>query len=679
MALVVLESGRLYQAVSTTDLLRFVAVIVVSSWLAACGGSALEGAGPDGGTGDVDAVDGVEEVDATDVNDADGSSETSADGDEVETVGDTGDDGDDGEIDAGPVDWEPLSMGDEGVIDDVVIVSEALGFAASGSRVLRWDGRLWATYGAPFPADAGEAPAVHGVWADDAVVIAVGDGGRAALRAVDGGGWQLMAGAPEVALRAVSGRASDDVYAAGDDGTVIHWNGQAWATLFSLTTIDLNALWIRPGSSGDEGVFAVGSGGQLVSLVDGAWKASQITAGSVVLEDIQGLDDGTLVAVGDKHTITIKRPQAAAWQGQVSNDERLRDLRALASDDGVLRIFGAAGAVLIASGPSWNLDASVGAVAGLKDFAVADGALGGPIVALARGGGGIQLAGDSWSTVSTRPEATLTDFAEQAGVLWAVGGKGFLARRTGAGWSVVASGTSQDLFGITAVSDTRLIAVGARGTIVSIETAGDEVVITPVVAPVPIDLYGVASVGDGSALACGRGGTVLAIGQAATLVVSGTTADLRAVTLGGDGRMWVSGAFGTLVRMPTSELGLPEAIASGVGGALSGLAPSEDGVWAVGDNGVILRATAGEVTLEHEAPGAFLYAIATTEAGDAVAAGSGGLVLVRRGASWQPEIVSERGASFDAVHVADDGSEALIGGVFRLMHVEVRRLALESP
>lgn len=649
--------------------MRCGAALVAAVGLVACGGSALEGVGPGGGdtANEVDAVDTFEDSDTSEAIDT--SEEVDTDrpetGSDVET---------DGEVDVGPAEWEPVALGDEGIVSDVVIVSDRLGFAASGRRVLRWDGRLWSPYGEP------GAGAVYGVWSDGAVVVAVGEGGLAAARAVDGGAWggawEALAGAPVVTLRAVAGRGPGDVFAAGDDGTVVHWDGAAWTTRFTSGTIDLHALWIRPGTSDDEGVFAVGTGGQLVSAVDGVWKATQIAAGSVVLEDILGRADGTLIAVGDKHTVTMRRPQAGAWQGQITNDDRQRDLAALAELNGVVRAFGESGAVLTLAGTTWNVDTSAAVAAGVRPFAVADAGPEGPLVALAQGGDGVRFDGAAWSALATTPEATLTDFARTpgSGELWATGTRGFLARRGAQGWSVLPVGVEADLNALAAVSETTLVAVGGRGTIVWIEDGEARVV----AAPVPIDLQGVAATPLG-VIACGRGGTLLRVDEdGATLIASGTTADLRAVALGGDGRVWIAGAFGTLLRMGDEGLGEPAMIGSGVGGALSDLAATGDGVYGVGDNGVILRASAAEVVLEHEAPGAFLYAVATREDGAAVAVGAGGRLLVRAAEGWVGEQVSERGATFEAVVLGEDG-EALAGGVLRVMHVERRILALEAP
>ncbi len=562
-----------------------------------------------------------------------------------------------------PSDWEPVSLGDEGVIDDLVLVDAALGFAASGTRVLRWDGLLWGPYGTP-----AEEAAVHGVWADDEVVVAVGEGGLAARRTT-GSDWELLAGAPAVTLRAVVGRSADDVFAAGDDGTLVHWDGTTWSTKFTKDTFDLHAMWLRPGSTGDEGVYAVGSGGQLVTLnpTTGAWAASGITFSTVLLSDIIGLTNGTLIAVGDKHTITGRTTTAITWVAQVSNDTRSRDLSAIAESNGVARIFGASGTVLSGTGAGWNVDVTAASAAGVKPFAVADAA-GDLTMALGESGDGVRLnneVDEIWSTVTTRPDATLTSFTRAGDTLWAVGTKGFLARRGAQGWTTVPSGTTNDLFAVATISDDSIIAVGARGTILTV-TDG---VVRAVDTQVQADLYGVASDGD-VIIVCGRGGTLVAIGEEITPIAAGTTADLKAVTYGADGRFWVAGVFGTLLRLDATNDGVT-AMASGVGGALSALTGFGDGVLVVGDNGVVLRANATSVVLENESPGAFLYAVGAA-GGVAIAAGSNGLVLVREGSTWVPELATERGATFDAIYVGSD--EALIGGAFRVMHVESRKV-----
>jgi hypothetical protein len=44
-------------------------------------------------------------------------------------------------------------------------------------------------------------------------------------------------------LHSVSGNARDDVWSVGDLGTIVHWDGTAWSTVPSSTTLDLEGVW----------------------------------------------------------------------------------------------------------------------------------------------------------------------------------------------------------------------------------------------------------------------------------------------------------------------------------------------------------------------------------------------------------------------------------------------------
>ena len=71
----------------------------------------------------------------------------------------------------------------------------------------------------------------------------------------DGTRWSEPGrGALTVALASICGRAHDDLWAAGAGGALLHWDGRAWASLASGTTIWLHGLWQ---SDGDE-VWTVG-------------------------------------------------------------------------------------------------------------------------------------------------------------------------------------------------------------------------------------------------------------------------------------------------------------------------------------------------------------------------------------------------------------------------------------
>lgn len=61
-------------------------------------------------------------------------------------------------------------------------------------------------------------------------------------------------------LFGVWGSGSSDVWAVGLGGTILHWNGSAWARLMSVTSSDLYGVW----GSGTSDVWAVGYPGTVV-------------------------------------------------------------------------------------------------------------------------------------------------------------------------------------------------------------------------------------------------------------------------------------------------------------------------------------------------------------------------------------------------------------------------------
>ena len=682
MALVVRAICGLFEAVTLLSIRNTPFVVLgLGLTLMACG-SELEGVAPDARV-DADTSEVTDtNPDTNDTSDTNDPSDTTGDTEPGDTTGDT-----DTDVFVPPPEWQVESLGDLGRIDALELVSAELGFATSGPRVLRWDGRSWLAYGEPGRAqsEAGETREVHGVGSDGALVAAVGEGGLIAVRPVDGGEWALVEGGPEVDLYAAVMRGGR-LFVAGDGGTVasialadLSEDAPTFTTHFTSPNFSVRALWADPAKSEDEGVHGVTTGGYHVFRDGSTWRSLQAAA-NVTLLDIVGLANGDLVAVGDGHTVTIKRTNSPAWQGQATNDDRRRDLAALAlSRDGTLRAFGASGVVLRQEGTTWSLDSAAGVAAGLRNFRVAATVPNSSaVMALASEGGGVRFDGTTWQGLATSPESTVNDLAGTAASLWAVGNRGVFAHRVLGAWSAAPLSGVGDLNAVAVTTHEGVEtawAVGDAGAIVK-ASAGDSTTVTVLNAPVPLDLFGVVATED-AVWASGRGGTLLEIDPATnaiTVRASGTTADLKSMALGGDGAIWISGSFGTLLRKDGAAL--PQIVASGVGGSLNALAPTASGVLAVGDNGVVLRATAAGVTLENEEPGRFLYAVATSPGARdtvAIAVGAGGRILRQSGADWLPEVPAQDQATFEAAWI-DASGEALVGGIYRVHHLESRLL-----
>ena len=94
-------------------------------------------------------------------------------------------------------------------------------------------------------------------------------------------------------LYALWGRAATDVYAAGSDGTILHYNGSNWTARGSGSVNTLFGLWGRAGND----VYAVGDSGTILHYDGSAWSTSPSPT-SVRLTGVWGSAAADVYAVG---------------------------------------------------------------------------------------------------------------------------------------------------------------------------------------------------------------------------------------------------------------------------------------------------------------------------------------------------------------------------------------------
>jgi hypothetical protein len=106
---------------------------------------------------------------------------------------------------------------------------------------------------------SGETNSLEGVWGSSGSdVFAVGDNGT--ILHYDGSTWSPMASGTTNNLFGVWGSSETNVFAVGSNGTILHYNGSTWSSMKSGTTNRLEGVW---GSSGTD-VFAVGEYGSIL-------------------------------------------------------------------------------------------------------------------------------------------------------------------------------------------------------------------------------------------------------------------------------------------------------------------------------------------------------------------------------------------------------------------------------
>ena len=141
--------------------------------------------------------------------------------------------------------------------------------------------------------------ALRGVWGSSAAdVFAVGESG-AVLR-FDGAAWTAMGSDTSQWLNAVWGSSATDVFAVGENGTIIHYDGVNWTTMESGVEETLHGVY----GDAPDNVYAVGDNALVLHYDGTTWNL--LFAGGISLRDIWAADR-LVVAVGDDGTILTGR------------------------------------------------------------------------------------------------------------------------------------------------------------------------------------------------------------------------------------------------------------------------------------------------------------------------------------------------------------------------------------
>ncbi len=124
--------------------------------------------------------------------------------------------------------------------------------------------------------------------------------------------WSAMTSGATNNLNGVWGRSGSDVFAVGDSGTILHYDGTAWSAMTSGTTNNLNGVW---GTTFGDDAFAVGDNGTILHYDGTSWFAmASLTTNN--LNDVWGSSDSNVYAVGDSGTIL--RYDGTAWSAMTS-------------------------------------------------------------------------------------------------------------------------------------------------------------------------------------------------------------------------------------------------------------------------------------------------------------------------------------------------------------------------
>jgi hypothetical protein len=216
-------------------------------------------------------------------------------------------------------------------------------------------------------------------------------------------------------LNAVWGTADNDVFAVGNSGTILHYNGTTWSSMTSGTIVDLYSIW---GNAAND-VYAAGKAGTILHYNGTTWAA--ITSGSTAdLNALRGFSASDIFAAGSAGTIL--HFDGSKWNSQTSGTTN--ELHALwGAISTAVFAAGKSGMILYYDGSKWNSQSS-GTTRDLRGL---------------------------WGSASSD--------------VFAAGSSGTILRYNGTVWSSITSGITGDIFGIWGTTASDVFAVGVSGTI----------------------------------------------------------------------------------------------------------------------------------------------------------------------------------------------------------------------
>jgi hypothetical protein len=283
-------------------------------------------------------------------------------------------------------------------------------------------------------------------------------------------GWSSMTSGTSEYMRGIWGTSGIDIFAVGDGGTVLHYNGMNWNSMSdgsilspsttqtdSVNKVTAQNLWGVWGSSGND-VFVTGFSGTIAHYDGINWTT---------------MNSGVINGLG------------SVW-GTSGND---------------VFAVGSYGTILHYDGTSWNALGS-----GLASLSAVWGTSGENVYAVGNSGIIINYNGLYWLPMSSGTTGSLNAiWGTSETDIFAVGDGGTILHFNGTNWTPMISGTTERLNGIWGSSTTDVFAVGEAGTILHF----NGIFWTPMVSGSTTYLYDVWGSSNNDVFVVGGEGTIL--------------------------------------------------------------------------------------------------------------------------------------------------------------------------
>jgi hypothetical protein len=191
----------------------------------------------------------------------------------------------------------------------------------------------------------GDVQSIRDIWGISASdIFTAGDNGSVLF--FNGYEWKRIQTPVSDHLNAIWGTAENNIYAVGANGIMIHYNGIAWTVINKMTTNDLNDLW----ATTDNQFFAVGSNGTFLHFQNNNWEFIDTNI-AISLNAIWGFSDDNLYIAGDNAAIFHYNGQELT-EIQTSFSEDLQAIWGRRPDD--IYAVGKKGLILNYNGMIWK-------------------------------------------------------------------------------------------------------------------------------------------------------------------------------------------------------------------------------------------------------------------------------------------------------------------------------------
>lgn len=268
-------------------------------------------------------------------------------------------------------------------------------------------------------------------------------------------------------LNDVWGTSSSDIYAVGEGGTVLYYDGVAWTPMASHTVETLYGIWGSGGNwGGGDRVYAVGGGGTMLRYSGSGWSQMTVPPSTPALYGVWGNSATDVFAVGANGTVLYY--DGVSWTAVASGTtQALRGVWGT-SGSNVLAV-GDLGTIVHYDGVDDNLDGSLWdpMTSGTSyQLSAVWGDSASNVYVVGNNGVMRRYDGSYWNTVSSSVTDCLSDiWGTSASDIFAVGCRGTVIHFAGSSWSRMISDTTKRLYGVWGSSGTSVVAVGDDGAI----------------------------------------------------------------------------------------------------------------------------------------------------------------------------------------------------------------------